>query len=343
MKRDFSSNLTKLTGLSVFDPRVYIPALTHKSREKAENRNYERLEFLGDAVINLIGARYLFEQRPHASVGELTQMRSRIVNGKCLARIAKTIGIPDHIRLSKRASERGVHTRDRICEDVLEALVGAIYVDMGFSACQEFFIDILRSSGALNSVDMDTNYKDILNRHTHVSGDPSPRYVTRLCCDRNNQFLTTVFVGNDVVATSYGTSKKQSEQDAARVALQMLAVTMQAPEAPEAPEAHEAPKAHEAPQVPHAPPKVPQAQAPQAKAPQAKAPPKVPHAPPNVPQAQAPQAMAPPNVPHAQAPPNVPHAQAPPNVPQSQAPPNRLINTGPIEISNWNLHCKALL
>jgi ribonuclease-3 len=224
MKRDFGHSLTKLTGLHVFDPRVYIPALTHKSREKAENRNYERLEFLGDAVINLIGARYLFEHRPDASVGELTQMRSRIVNGKCLARIAKQIGIPDHIRLSKRASERGVHTRDRICEDVLEALVGAIYVDMGFSACEEFFIDILRSSGTLDVMDTDTNYKDILNRHTHVANTPSPRYVTEPCSENKGQFCTTIFSGNTAIAKSHGPSKKESEQEAARIALQVIGV-----------------------------------------------------------------------------------------------------------------------
>jgi ribonuclease-3 len=217
------ADLEAVVGFPVINPRVYEAAFTHKSFEKSEACNYERLEFLGDAIINMVTTRYLFVHQPNASVGELTQMRARLVNGKCLSFIAKAIGLPTHMRMSRRALERNVHTCDRICEDVFEALVGAIYMDMGLAAAEEFFMRTLRETGAILRAFQDTNFKDRLNRVSNSRLKCVPAYTTLPSAEPGGGFVSTVSVNGDCVGRGHAMTKKEAEQDAAARALTVMA------------------------------------------------------------------------------------------------------------------------
>jgi ribonuclease III len=214
--------LRKLIGFEVLQPETYVAALTHKSRQRCESLNYERLEFLGDAVINLIGARYLFTKYPDAEVGQLTQMRSRIVSGKCLSSLARHIDLPSYLRMSKRALEKGVNHRDRVCEDALEALVGAIYVDMGMAACERFFIKLMEETGSDSKAEIDTNFKDQLSRMVTSMTKTTPLYTT---VSDEVGFRATCYVGDTAVGLGLGVTKKEAEQKAAQTAFDALLAT----------------------------------------------------------------------------------------------------------------------
>lgn len=220
MTATMKESLKKLVGFDVLQPTIYEAALTHKSCQRSQALNYERLEFLGDAVINLIGARYLFKKYPDAPVGSLTQMRSRIVSGKCLSVLARHIGLPAYLRVSKRALDKGVNLRDRVCEDALEALVGAIYMDMGYAACERFFVDLVESTGTDAKAEVDTNFKDQLSRLAISKTKCSPKYETFAC--KTGGFTATCVVGEKPVGHGTGLTKKDAEQSAAKVAFESM-------------------------------------------------------------------------------------------------------------------------
>jgi ribonuclease III len=115
------------------DPALYELALTHRSIGRPNN---ERLEFLGDALLDLVVAEMLFEAHPNASEGELTRLRSELVNGKRLAGLARKLELGDKLRLGPGELKSGGYRRDSILADAYEALIAAVYLDAGFDACR---------------------------------------------------------------------------------------------------------------------------------------------------------------------------------------------------------------
>lgn len=115
------------------DPRLLDEALTHRSKGR---RNYERLEFLGDSVLNFVVSSRLYVLRPDASEGDLSRMRARIVRGDSLARLATQLGLGDLLKLGEGEMKSGGFRRASILADALEAVLGAIYLDAGFEACE---------------------------------------------------------------------------------------------------------------------------------------------------------------------------------------------------------------
>lgn len=118
-------------------------ALTHRS---AGSRNYERLEFLGDSVLSLVISNELFHRQPKATEGELSRLRASLVNGEKLAEIAQQYGVGDHIILGPGELKSGGYRRASILADVVEALLGAIYLDGGFDTCRDAILEIYADS-----------------------------------------------------------------------------------------------------------------------------------------------------------------------------------------------------
>ncbi|WP_440995565.1 ribonuclease III [Arhodomonas sp. SL1] len=120
-------------GYHFGDEALLEQALTHRS---APGPNNERLEFLGDSVLNFVIAAEVFARRPGAREGELSRLRANLVNKASLARLARTLGLGAHIRLGGGELKTGGHRRDSILADAVEALLGAVYLDGGFEACR---------------------------------------------------------------------------------------------------------------------------------------------------------------------------------------------------------------
>lgn len=122
-------------GFSVGDEALWLEALTHGST--GEERDYDRLEFLGDRVLGLSIAEWLFKNDPHASEGQLAQRLNALVARAMCAEVARTIGAADHVRLGKQARDDGAADSDNVLGDITEALLGASYFEAGFAATRD--------------------------------------------------------------------------------------------------------------------------------------------------------------------------------------------------------------
>jgi len=129
------------------DPALLQLALTHRSIGRPNN---ERMEFLGDAMLGMVVAEMLFEAHPDASEGELTRLRSQLVNGKRLAAMARRLELGDQLRLGPGELKSGGYRRDSILADAFEAVIAAVYLDAGFEACRDvvraLFEDLVRNT-----------------------------------------------------------------------------------------------------------------------------------------------------------------------------------------------------
>ena len=204
-------------------------ALTHKSyaNEFEPRIKYnERLEFLGDAVLGLAAATYLFERFTHLKEGELTKTRSGIVRQSTLTRIAKEINLDDLLLLgpTELASVRG---RDSNLEDAMEAVIGAIYLDKGWEVARDY---VFRQFGAeferVKVMGIPKDYKSKLQEV--IQGNQPPlRKVTyadlkALGPDHNRTFEAAALIDGKIFGRGFGRSKKAAEQEAAKVALKKL-------------------------------------------------------------------------------------------------------------------------
>ena len=201
----------------------YQEALMHKSAVKLYNasRSNERLEFMGDAVLNLIVAKYLYEKFPNENEGFLTKVRMKIVSGKTLSCTAKKMKIQDSIRMNSKAMKQNWNTNDRILEDALESLIGALYLDMGMYHVTTFVIKFVEEIINDENFFKDTNYKDILMRHTQSQNIMLPIYntISETGPDHKKMFAVSVTIDDKVIGEGKAKIKKQAEQLAARNAL----------------------------------------------------------------------------------------------------------------------------
>jgi ribonuclease-3 len=160
-------------------PGSYVTAFTHKSAvgsPGAASESFEKLEFLGDAVLGFIVGRYLYESYPQANEGFLTQMRTKLVSGKALSAIAARMGLQGLVIMSPKALRSGFNTNPRILEDVLESLVGAIFLDAGMVAARSFVLDMFAKYVDHESLNKNTNYKDSLMQYCQSIAQPLPVY-----------------------------------------------------------------------------------------------------------------------------------------------------------------------
>lgn len=205
-------------------------SLTHSSFANENNMkitdNNERLEFLGDTILNLIVSQYLYKKYPHYPEGELTKVRAKVVCESSLAFVAKKINLGDFLLLGKGEEATGGRERGSILADASEALVGAVYIDSDFEITNKLFLDKFESDlvhavakGSL-FIDYKTELQENLQRKTrskieyNVLKEEGP--------DHNKIFHIDVVVDKESVGKGYGRSKKEAEQMAAKEALIVL-------------------------------------------------------------------------------------------------------------------------
>ena len=209
------------------DAKFLKEALTHSSYsnefKKIKNKNNERLEFLGDSILGLIISNYLFRLKKDLPEGELTKIRAAIVCEKSLKEVAKYIGLGEFLYLGKGEESTGGRTRDSILADATEALIAAIYLDGGFKKATDFVLinmeEIIQQ--AIQGKIM-RDYKTQLQELIQKDNKENISYTLaeQLGPDHDKTFKMNVFVGEEIIGTGIGKSKKEAEQKAARDALE---------------------------------------------------------------------------------------------------------------------------
>ncbi|MDO8593819.1 MAG: ribonuclease III [bacterium] len=222
---DFQT-FSKKIGVSFKNLNLLIEALTHRSylnehREYTGSHN-ERLEFLGDAVLELAATDFLFKKFPAKPEGELTSYRAALVNTVSLAESAQALGINDYLLLSKGEAKDTGRARDVILADAFEAIIGAIYLDSGFASAEAFIAKNLYSK--IDGVIEKRSYQDAKSRFQEIAQEKrgtTPNYETlsEIGPDHNKRFTVGVFIGAEEIARGEGQSKQEAEQSAASAAL----------------------------------------------------------------------------------------------------------------------------
>jgi ribonuclease-3 len=211
-------------------------ALTHPSwsAENPGHENYERLEFLGDAVLSLATSEMLYRTFDHAREGRLSRLRVELVNATSLAKASRALGLPAYARLGVGEERAEGRQRDGLAADVFEAVIGAIFIAHGYDPAAEFVRACLRSHVPNDSQDLVTLHdsKGRLQRWTQAVMSGFPRYVIVNDSERGETepFVARVTLPDGRTATGQGRRKKDAEQQAARAALRQYAPKEHTPE-----------------------------------------------------------------------------------------------------------------
>lgn len=206
-----------------FQERTWlVRALTHRSALSLKDRtDYERLEFLGDAVLDLTIAHLLSDKYPEAKEGELSKMRAALVNTQALADVAKELGMSPFIRVGRSESASGGQERPSIMADVMEAVIGAIYRDSSYTVVFEVIEQIF---GELLERVEPSDPKTELQEALHAAGSEPPSYLLELVegPEHAPTFVTVVIVDGEVAGRGRGNTKKAAQQSAAAEALSKM-------------------------------------------------------------------------------------------------------------------------
>lgn len=206
-------------------PGAYVTAFTHKTAvgmPGAAGESFEKLEFLGDAVLGFVVGRHLYDAYPAANEGFLTQLRTKLVSGKALAEMARRMGLGDLVLMSPKAMASGFNENPRILEDVLESLIGAVFLDAGMVAAREFVLHCIHTHVDRAALAKNLNYKDQLMQHCHAHAQPLPVYTDTGMPDGGG--FRTVAAACGASGTGAGPTKRASQQHAARSLLVALGV-----------------------------------------------------------------------------------------------------------------------
>ena len=215
--------LQNLIGYSFKNEELILRALTHSSfcnEQLIGNAgDYERLEFLGDAVLEAVSSAFLFERYPDKKEGELSKIRASMVCEPSLAFCARDLKLGTFIRLGKGEERTGGRERDSIISDVMEAIVGAIFLDGGFDNASQFIHRFILSD--LENKQLFFDSKSNLQEYVAKNLKEELEYITEEETGENNEkiFRSTVLIGGKVTADGVGRSKKASQQEAAYNAL----------------------------------------------------------------------------------------------------------------------------
>jgi ribonuclease-3 len=228
LNKEKFKKLERLIETSIKHRTYYVQALVHRSFLE-ENEDYmfsnERLEFLGDSILNLVIGEYLFNKFPEEAEGFLTKVRAKMVNRDALNIAAERIQLSEFLLISTNVSQKVISNSKSILSDAFEALIGAIYLDSGLQACRIFIIrfvadPILEEGEHL----IDENYKSQLLEYTQANKLSTPVYET---VEEEGPHHAKVFtveasIGNVKYGMGKGMSKKTAEQNAAKLALKKL-------------------------------------------------------------------------------------------------------------------------
>jgi ribonuclease-3 len=224
---DFSTFEDKVQ-IKFRDAGLLKQAFTHRSYLN-ENRasgleHNERLEFLGDAVLELVTTDYLYKRFPEMDEGQLTSLRSALVNWDSCAQAAEALGMNDYLLLSKGESKDTGRARQYILANTMEALIGAIYVDQGFDAAKDFILkhitplaDTILAKGSW--IDAKSSFQTQAQEHEGIT--PTYKTLRETGPDHDKHFVIGVYLNNDKIGEGEGKSKQDAEQEAAKNALKV--------------------------------------------------------------------------------------------------------------------------
>ena len=213
-------------GISIRNQNYFDEALIHRSYlhllPKGLYQSNERLEFLGDSVLGFIVTEYLFHKYPNLPEGELTKIRSWLVNKHSLSVVAKKLEIDKLLLISFSTAKTLDRSGETILSDALEAIIAAIYLDSGYNAVKKFVTQTLIPLLKEEDVLQDKNYKSILMETVQAEGKSAPTYevLEEEGPPHDKTFRVGVYVDNILLATGTGRSKKEAEQNAAKNALE---------------------------------------------------------------------------------------------------------------------------
>jgi ribonuclease-3 len=229
MKKNFEE-LAKHIKVNFSDIGLLEMACTHRSflnenKTKAMEHN-ERLEFLGDAVLELVVTSFLYRKYPQKAEGALTAYRSSIVNTVSLTKVAEHIGLNDYILLSKGETKDTGRARSIILANTVEAIIGAIYLDQGYDGSANFISNFILDIIDIEDIVANKTWIDAKSRFQEkaqekVGKTPAYKTLKEVGPDHDKKFTLGVFLGDVQVATGVGPSKQEAEQKAAEKALEI--------------------------------------------------------------------------------------------------------------------------
>jgi len=198
-------------------------ALTHRSLKNSANN--ERLEFLGDAVLDLIVGEYLFFKYPDSNEGELSKTRASLVNEKAFKTLADELGLGEYIVLSDSEERNGGRKKASLLSDVFEATIGAIYLDGGFEKSKEISIKLIDK--VYDKIDLKnilSDYKTVLQEITQAEYGSIPEYRLEgsFGPDHKKEFEISIYINDKKYGTAKGNSKKTAQQNVAKIAYDKL-------------------------------------------------------------------------------------------------------------------------
>jgi ribonuclease III len=220
--------LENIVGYKIYNRSLYVKALTHRSFLEIHqelHKSNERLEFLGDSILSMVTARYLFDNHATEGEGFLTKARASLVNREYLISIAEEIGFDNVILYNQKYIRDSAYGLKNIMADGIEALIGAIFIDKGLKVTTKFINKrIIKTSSLEEEIFIDTNYKGQLLETSHARKLSAPHYKLRseVGPAHNKLFTIEVYIGDDLYGVGTGSSKKSAEQEASKQALEKL-------------------------------------------------------------------------------------------------------------------------
>lgn len=218
--------LEKKIGYRFRAPDLLEEALRHASTAEGETqRSYQRLEYLGDAVLNLCIAEEMYRAFPAAEEGVLSKARSALINNRNLVRVGETIGVSDALRIDSSVRGKGGGVTRKMVADVVEAIAGAIFLDGGYDPARRFVIDHFWSGNEVEGLVAGFDSKSRLQEWCQKHRTPTPRYrlVSAEGPPHSRTFLVSARLGNGREERGTGKTKKEAEMEAAERLLSLLA------------------------------------------------------------------------------------------------------------------------
>ena len=231
-------DIEKIIGMKPIDINKYRKAFVHKSvvknaKESKElpefmRESYERYEFLGDSVLNLVIAKYLFHKFPNSHEGNLTKIRTKLVNGKTLSYLANKLELSKFLILNYKVENINGRNNNRILEDVFESLICSIYLDLGFNHAEKFILNLIDKHINFEELLVDDNYKDILLKFCQNKFGITPIYkiIETTGPPHNRTFKISCFIQDIEYKYGKGKNKKDAEQISARETLKHFKVEL---------------------------------------------------------------------------------------------------------------------
>ncbi len=224
--------LENITGCFIYTPALFLRALRHKSTlveaDLGAFESYEQLEFLGDAVLDLVVTEMIFEHFPKETEGFMTKLRSKLVKEDMLSFLSKKLDLPKLIEVGERVKGQNIHFKNSVLCDVFESVIGAIYLDNGLDCSRRFIKNVYNTHVDIQKTSsLQDNYKSILLEFSQKEKMGNPEYVvlSEVGPDHDKLFKVGVVINGDIYGTGKAKNKKRAEQAAAKMAIENFNAT----------------------------------------------------------------------------------------------------------------------